>query len=61
MAAPKKAPDYLHKTLDNAYSQGYKDGYKDGYSKCTTDHNPAISDGTRKGSSECAKQLAKRK
>lgn len=47
------------------YEMGFKDGYKKGYNDGNGDlleHiKPAISDGTRKGSSECAKVLRKYK
>ena len=41
------------------YDTGYDDGYEDGYKKRKEEDMAAISDGLRKGSSECAKILSK--
>ncbi|EHQ88693.1 hypothetical protein [Desulfosporosinus youngiae] len=39
------------------YQKGRKDGNIEGYTKAAMDFKPAISDGTRKGSSLCASKL----
>lgn len=39
--------------LVNGYNTGYDDGFSDGYNKAKNEMKSAISDGLRKGSSQC--------
>lgn len=51
--------------IRRGYEIGYKDGLKDGEKEAIEREkqrmNPAIADGTRMGSSECARELESRK
>lgn len=45
----------------DGYDRGYDEGYEDGRRKEIENHNAAVSDGMRSGSSECGKQMNRRK
>lgn len=47
--------------LKRGEMKGFVLGQLQGYQDANKDHDAAISDGTRKGSSECAKQLRNRR
>lgn len=47
------------KGLVEGYDSGYDDGYEDGYIVRKNEDKAAISDGLRKGSSECGKTMRK--
>lgn len=49
--------DMILEGLEESYTEGYKDGYED----TDIEYNKAISDGLKKGSSECAKKMVQRK
>lgn len=53
--------DMILEGLEESYTEGYKDGYKDGCEDTDIEYNKAISDGLKKGSSECAKKMVQRK
>jgi len=46
--------------IKRGYAQGYADGLKDGIKQEQKRMDPVVSDGTRNGSSQCAKELKKR-
>ena len=43
--------------LRDGYDRGYDHGYADGLEKMKNSFKPAISDGLRKGSTECGKKM----
>lgn len=47
--------------LTEGYDLGYDHGFADGKRSEMENHNPAISDGLRAGSSECGKQMSRRR
>lgn len=47
--------------LEKGKAKGFVLGQLQGYQDANKDHDAAISDGTRKGSGECAKQLRNRR
>lgn len=47
------------KGLVEGYDRGYDDGFEDGYYQRKEEDKPAISDGLRKGSSQCGKAMRK--
>lgn len=63
--ATKQKIDAIKELEKQIYEMGFEDGYAKGYNDGNSDLleyiKPAISDGTRKGSSECAKVLRKYK
>ena len=46
---------------DDGYGDGYDDGYDDGADDTWNKNKVAISDGLRKGSSECGREMAKQR
>lgn len=43
------------------YNHGYEHGFQDGQRRELESHNAAVSEGLRAGSSECGKQMRRRK
>lgn len=63
--ALEKITDLAEKFASAIFKEGYETGYKDGYEDGTEDYEArmgkALSDGLRKGSSECAKEMRARR
>lgn len=67
-----EAPESLHKLLDDTYKAGFDAGEVSGivkgitigtlsgYKQAVDEFKAAISDGTRRGSSKCAKELSEK-
>lgn len=57
----KEFEDVTNQYFHKVYELGYKDGYEDGVEDTKKEYDRAISEGTKKGSSECGKKLRGRK
>lgn len=56
---PEKSKAELEKDISSIAEKYYSKGYEDGTNDTLDELAPAISDGTRKGSSKCASVLKK--